>query len=116
MNKSLEEQSAKVVTALGTIQTLQKDVSDHASLLSEHSTILTVTAQKTEVIQKEVQAMYRELSLMENSKVDRQLMHSSIADINQKLKEITTAVALKENHLVTIENFIEKYLPIKMLT
>ena len=39
-----------------------------------------------------------------------------MADLNQKSTQFFSMLSMKENHLITIENFIEKYLPIKVLT
>lgn len=60
--------------------------------------------------------MYRELGLMENTKVDRAAVSTQMAEVNQRLKQMHTQISMKENHIVTIENFIEKYLPIRVLT
>lgn len=60
--------------------------------------------------------MYRELGLMENTKVDRATVSTQLAEMNHRLKDIHTQVSMKENHIVTIENFIEKYLPVRVLS
>ena len=60
--------------------------------------------------------MYRELGLMENTKVDRATVSTQLAEMSQRVKDMHTQVSMKENHIVTIENFIEKYLPVRVLS
>lgn len=40
---------------------------------------------------------------------------SSLQELTENQKKLYTQIALKENHIVTIENFIEKFLPIRVL-
>ncbi len=43
-------------------------------------------------------------------------MQHSISELQAVDKQLYTQISLKENHIVTIENFIEKYLPMRVLT
>ena len=37
-------------------------------------------------------------------------------DLRKHSEKLYTEISLKENHIVTIENFIEKYLPVRILS
>lgn len=60
--------------------------------------------------------MYRDLGTLENSKMDRQQCSNQITDIRKQAEKLYTEISLKENHIITIENFIEKYLPVRILS
>ena len=65
---------------------------------------------------KDVTAMDRDLGNLENSKMDRQQGNHQMADLKKQTERLYTEISLKENHIVTIENFIEKYLPVRILS
>lgn len=60
--------------------------------------------------------MYRDISSLENIKMDRANATNQFTEVNVKLKLLYTQISLKENSICTIENFIEKYLPVRVLT
>jgi hypothetical protein len=60
--------------------------------------------------------MYRDLGNLENSKMDRQQCTNQLNDLKKQAEKLYTEISLKENHIVTIENFIEKYLPVRILS
>ena len=52
---------------------------------------------------------------LENSKLDRQTATNQYKDLMNSYNHLYTQISLKENQIVTIENFVEKYLPMKIL-
>jgi hypothetical protein len=53
---------------------------------------------------------------MENLKMDRSSAANLFAELKLSFSQLYTMISLKENHICTIENFIEKYLPIRILS
>lgn len=60
--------------------------------------------------------MYRDLSLLENLKMDKSHATNQFAEVNLKHSSLYTQICMKENSICTIENFLEKYLPVRVLT
>ena len=52
---------------------------------------------------------------LENSKLDRQTATNQYKDLMNSYNHLYTQISLKENQIITIENFVEKYLPMKIL-
>ena len=59
--------------------------------------------------------MYRNIGNLENSKIDRQSSINQFKELETYCNKLYTEISLKENQIVTIENYIEKYLPVKVL-
>lgn len=53
---------------------------------------------------------------MENQKADKSLVEISLEEISLWQKKIIAQIHQKENSIYTIENFIEKYLPVRVLS
>jgi hypothetical protein len=53
---------------------------------------------------------------LENQKADRSLVEISLEEISLWQKKIIAQIHQKENSIYTIENFIEKYLPVRVLS
>lgn len=53
------------------IRKLEDNVADHAASIQEHETKVNMFNEKTSILHKEVASMYRDLSLLENIKMDR---------------------------------------------
>lgn len=60
--------------------------------------------------------MYRDICNLENIKIDRAIIKEEFAEVNHNLAKLFTMISMKENHMITIENFIEKFLPVRVLT
>ena len=75
-----------------------------------------LNAEKIDIIFRDVTAMYRDLGNLENSKMDKQQTTNQFTDLKKNYDKLYTEISLKENHIVTIENFIEKYLPVRILS
>ena len=71
---------------------------------------------KIDILHTEVQSMYRDLSSLENLKVDKSHNKNLFAEVNLRQSQLYTQISMKENSIITIENFLEKYLPIRVLT
>jgi hypothetical protein len=48
--------------------------------------------------------------------MDRAIIKEEFAEVNHNLAKLYTMISMKENHMITIENFIEKFLPVRVLT
>ena len=70
---------------------------------------------KVAALAKEVEGVYRDMGNLENSKLDRQTATNQYKDLMNSYNHLYTQISLKENQIVTIENFVEKYLPMKIL-
>lgn len=62
-----------------------------------------------------MESIYRDIGNLENSKLDRQTGVNQYKDLMNAYNHLYTQISLKENQIVTIENFVEKYLPITIL-
>ena len=60
--------------------------------------------------------MYRDICNLENIKMDRAIIKEEFAEVNHNQAKLFTMISMKENHMITIENFIEKLLPVRVLT
>jgi hypothetical protein len=87
-----------------------------ASILAEHSTTISIATENINILQKESQAMYRDICNLENIKVDRAVFKEELTEVNHNYAKLYTMISMKENHMITIENFIEKFLPVRVLT
>lgn len=68
------------------------------------------------LLYKDVTQMGRDLAHLETVKLDRQIALDKFADLTSKDAELYTFLSMNKNHLCTVENFIEKYLPIRVLS
>ena len=66
-------------------------------------------------MQKDVRAAFRDLSNLENQKIDRTQSNSQYQELRTNHNSLYTQLSISKNHLLTIENFIEKYLPVRVL-
>ena len=60
--------------------------------------------------------MYRDICNLENIKMDRAIIKEEFGEVNHNQAKLFTMISMKENHMITIENFIEKFLPVRVLT
>jgi len=78
-----------------------------ASLETNKNMLVT----KFDCLSLEVKSVSRDLTNMENYKQDRQEARQNYNELKTNFIKLYTEMSIKENHIVTIENFIEKYLP-----
>ena len=113
---SLEEQSAKITQSLALIEAMKHTVLDHTNQLTDLSSKQRLHTEKIDILLRDLTSMYRDLGNMENSKMDRIHCTNLLNDLRKHSEKLYTEISLKENHIVTIENFIEKYLPVRILS
>lgn len=89
---------------------------DMSQLLKETVGKLQTACRNIEVLQKDMDGVIRDVTSQENLKADKQTMQHSLSELKAVDKQLHTQICLKENQIVTIENFIEKYLPMRVLT
>ena len=113
---ALEEQSAKITQSLALIDLMKTTVVEHTNQLTELGSKQRLHTEKIDILLRDLTAMYRDLGNMENSKMDRIQGTNMLNDLRKHSEKLYTEISLKENHIVTIENFIEKYLPVRILS
>ena len=115
MKNNMEEQNVKVLKAIQAAQSLVEKVSSHSIKLTEQQTSVEVTRSRLDVLAKDVSTLMHECANLQSLKMDSKVCNSSLNELEEHQKKLYTQIALKENHIVTIENFIEKFLPIRVL-
>lgn len=113
---SMELQSQRITDNIDVITKLGTTSAEHTNMLNDQDSKLRLSADKTGILLRDVTAMYRDLGNLENSKMDRQQCTNMVHDLKKTTDMLYTEISLKENHIVTIENFIEKYLPVRILS
>jgi hypothetical protein len=113
---SMEQQSQRITDNIDVITKLSTTSAEHTNTLNDQDSKLRLSADKTGILLRDVTAMYRDLGNLENSKMDRQQCTNMVHDLKKTTDMLYTEISLKENHIVTIENFIEKYLPVRILS
>lgn len=78
---TIEEQSAKVLKSIEQSRVLTEKVSSHGITLAEHDSNVHLNTEKLSILQKEVSAIYRDLTNLENIKMDRLSCASQFQDV-----------------------------------
>ena len=57
----------------------------------------------------------RDIAQLESSEMDKASANAKFSDIRNRTNSLYTQISMKENNILTIENFVEKFLPIRVL-
>jgi hypothetical protein len=89
---------------------------DAAEKITDTANRLASACLQLDILKQQMAGVIRDLSSLENLKADKQAVQHTTSEMQAVSKQLYTQISLKENHIVTIENFIEKYLPMRVLT
>ena len=96
------------------ITKLQEQVSTNENKIVTHDHKFIDIGERLKSHQADLTVLARNVGNLEASKLDvkkGEIKHKSLVEEISKMKE---EIALSENHLVTIESFVDKYLPIRV--
>ena len=64
--------------------------------------------------QSDLSILQRNVGNLENTKFDKKKAEKKHKELLEELGEMKKEIALSENHLITIESFVDKYLPLRV--
>jgi hypothetical protein len=85
-------------------------------IVAQLETNKTMLVSKFDCLSREVKSLTRDLANIETYKQDRQEARHHYHELKSNFMKLYTEMSLKENHIVTIENFVEKYLPMRVMS
>lgn len=95
---------------------MQQTVEVHTSQLARLETLNSVANSRMDSVLNDAQKLGRDIAAVELRKCDRQEQRVQYAEMKTTCNKLLNEMCLKENHIATIENFVEKYLPLRVMS
>ena len=115
MEKALQIQSATISKSLDSMHAVERKSVELTTKAAEQQSAIGNHGEQLRALAEQMHSVAIEVGALDERKVEKKDMQTEMASVEFRVKDVGLTVTENRNHLFSVENFIEKYLPVRML-